>query len=58
MQWMGRGLMNEGMMYWKHLEQEAEEVEEMAGSILSVRQRQCSPSRRKSTTFGSFSIGI
>jgi len=32
MQWMGRG-----MVYWKYLEHEAE-VEEMAGSILSVRQ--------------------
>jgi hypothetical protein len=58
MQWMGRGLRNERMMHWKYLEQEAEEVEEMAGSILSVRQRQCSPSRRKSTPFGSFSIRI
>jgi hypothetical protein len=38
MQWMGRGLRNERMVYWKYLEWEAEEVEEMAGSILSVRQ--------------------
>ena len=35
---MGRGLRNEGMMNWKYLEQEVEEVEEMGGSILSVRQ--------------------
>jgi hypothetical protein len=51
MQWMGRELRNE-MVYWKYLEQEAVEVEEMTGSILSVRQRRCSPSRRKSTSFG------
>jgi hypothetical protein len=36
MQWTGRGLRNERMMHSKYLEQEAEEVEEMAGSILSV----------------------
>jgi len=57
MQWMGRGLKNEGMMYWKNLVQEAEEVEEMVDSILSVRRRQCSPSWRKLTPFGPFSIG-
>jgi hypothetical protein len=58
MQWTGRGLRSGGMMNWIYLEQEVEEVEEMGGSILSVRQRQCSPNRRRSTTFGSFSIGI
>jgi len=52
------GSRSEGMMYWKYLEQEGEEVEEMAGSDLSVRQRHRSRSRRKSTPFGPFSIEI
>jgi hypothetical protein len=57
---MERGLKNEVLMYLKYSGQEeaaAEEVEEMVGSILSVKQQR-SPSRKKSKTFGPFSIVI
>ena len=57
MQKMGRGLKNEGLVYLKYLEQEAEEVEEMLGPTLSAMQRR-SPSQKKSTPFGPFSIVI
>jgi hypothetical protein len=54
---MARGLKNEELKYLKYLEQEAEEVEEMAAPILSAK-RQRSPSLKKSTPFGPFSIVI
>jgi hypothetical protein len=54
---MGRGLKNEGLMCLKNLEQEAEEVEEMVGTIQSAKQRR-SLNLKKSTPFGPFSTAI